>query len=680
MYDLLVQQGVAKALMGKSKQPYNMTNDEWTEMDERALSAIRLCLADDVLFNIVSEKIAAGLWKNLEKLYMKKSLTNRILRKQKLYNLQMKEGTSITDHLNAFNTLLVQLESIEVKFELEDKAITLLCLLPESWDHIVTSISLSSSETLEFDDVVSSLLFEETRRRLNLETSTSEAMMVRGHLKKDCWKRQQTSKEDSSTEKKEANTKDTGSTSGSENGLRTYKSINDGVVYMGNDVTCNIVGIGSIQLQMFDGTTKILTDVRHVPKLRKKLISLGALDTNGYKIVIQGGVMKIYKGILLVMKAKKVGNLFQLEGRTGSDHVSMVSEHDSCSIRLWHQRLGHMSERGSKILADHKLLPNLKYGKLDFCKHCLFGKQSKQKFKTGKHTSKRILDYIHSDVWGPSPTTSYGGSSYFISFIDDFSRKVWVYMLKRKSGVFTVFKQFRALVENITSRTIKCLRNENGGEFTSKEFENYCKDSGIERHKTIVYTPPQNGVAECMNISLLERARSMLSNAGLQKELWTEAMATACYVINRSPSMAIGCKIPQENPTTHKIIINRDVKFNESSLVQLDVDNKLKLDDVSDFQHIQFETTSNDSLDEHSSDASHEQVSDSDHEQSLDVDHEQVSDADHEEVPTDGSQPIVEAPETSLRRSARIKRPPKRYDDYVTSVAFTANDDEPLCY
>lgn len=112
---------------------------------------------------------------------------------------------------------------------------------------------------------------------------------------------------------------------------------------MGNDVTCNIVGIGSIQLQMFDGTTKILTDVRHVPDLRKNPISLEALDTNGYKTIAQGGAMKIYKGIILVMKAKKVGNLFQLEGRTGSDHVSTVFEHSSSSIRLWHQRLGHMS-------------------------------------------------------------------------------------------------------------------------------------------------------------------------------------------------------------------------------------------------------------------------------------------------------------------------------------------------
>ena len=260
------------------------------------------------------------------------------------------------------NTLLVQLESIEVKFDSEDKAITLLCSLLESWDHFVTSISLSTSEALEFDDGVGAMLSEETRKRFNLETSTLEEIMVRGrakekcfsqknnswskwkgkksklkcwfcgksgHLNKDLWKRQEKSKGDSSTENKEANTTDTGSASSSgindevlsfnfsnhdqhllldsgasnhmcihKEWFKSYKSIKDGLVYMGNDFSCNVVGIGSIHIKMFDGTIKILTDVRHVPELRKNLISLGVLDTNGYKTFIQGGVMKIYKGIL----------------------------------------------------------------------------------------------------------------------------------------------------------------------------------------------------------------------------------------------------------------------------------------------------------------------------------------------------------------------------------------------
>ena len=112
MDDLLIQQGVAKAPLGKSKQPFAMTDDEWSDIDDRELSGIRLCLADDVLFNIVSEKTTAGLWTKLEKMYMTKSLTNRILLKSQLYSFRIKEGTKTTDHLNTFNTLLVQLDSI----------------------------------------------------------------------------------------------------------------------------------------------------------------------------------------------------------------------------------------------------------------------------------------------------------------------------------------------------------------------------------------------------------------------------------------------------------------------------------------------------------------------------------------------------------------------------------------
>jgi hypothetical protein len=152
-------------------------------MDARELSVIRLCLADDVLFNIVSEKTTVGLWSKLESMYMMKSLTNMIFLKRKLYSLCMKEGTKIDDHLNTFNTLLVQLTSMGVKFESEDKAITLLCSLPVSWDHFVTSISFSSTKSIEFDDIVGALLSKETRKKSNIETSTSEAMVIRGRPK-----------------------------------------------------------------------------------------------------------------------------------------------------------------------------------------------------------------------------------------------------------------------------------------------------------------------------------------------------------------------------------------------------------------------------------------------------------------------------------------------------------------
>jgi hypothetical protein len=183
MRDLLVQQGLQKALAGKSKKPTTMTEWEWEDLDAKALSTIRLCLADDVLFNIVGEDTTSGLWSKLESLYMTKSLTSRIYLKRQLYSLRMKEGTKVVDHLNTFNTLIVQLTSMEVKFEDEDKAITLLCSLPESWDNLVTSISFSSTDVLDYDSVVGALLAEEMRRKSSKETSTSEAMLVRGRTK-----------------------------------------------------------------------------------------------------------------------------------------------------------------------------------------------------------------------------------------------------------------------------------------------------------------------------------------------------------------------------------------------------------------------------------------------------------------------------------------------------------------
>jgi transposase InsO family protein len=95
------------------------------------------------------------------------------------------------------------------------------------------------------------------------------------------------------------------------------------------------------------------------------------------------------------------------------------------------------------------------------------------------------------------------------------------------------------LVEKSTDISIKCLRTDNGGEFTSMKFENYCKESGIDRHKTTSYTPQQNSVVERMSKTLLERARSMLSNDNLQQELWAEVVTTSCHMVNRSPSIAI---------------------------------------------------------------------------------------------------------------------------------------------
>ncbi|CAA0831270.1 Unknown protein, partial [Striga hermonthica] len=149
---------------------------------------------------------------------------------------------------------------------------------------------------------------------------------------------------------------------------------------------------------------------------------------------------------------------------------------------------------------------------------------------------ENVLEMVYSDVCGPMEMESLGGSIYFVTCIDDASRKLWVYFLRTKGEVFQYFKRFHAMVERQAGKRLKCLRSDNGGEYTSHEFKNYCAEHGIRHEKTVPGTPQHNGVAERINRTIMEKVRCMLRMAKLHKPFWGEAVLTACYLINRSPS------------------------------------------------------------------------------------------------------------------------------------------------
>ena len=142
-------------------------------------------------------------------------------------------------------------------------------------------------------------------------------------------------------------------------------------------------------------------------------------------------------------------------------------------------------------------------------------------------------------------TTSIGGAKYFVTFIDDYSRCCAVYFIKEKSEVLDKFKEFQTATN--AGSQIECLRSDNGGEYSSREFHEYLHENGIRHEFTVPNSPQQNGVAERMNRTLIESARSMLAHAGLSNEYWAEAVSTAAYVRNRIPTTAI-----KEKTTTYE--------------------------------------------------------------------------------------------------------------------------------
>ena len=166
----------------------------------------------------------------------------------------------------------------------------------------------------------------------------------------------------------------------------------------------------------------------------------------------------------------------------------------------------------------------------------MYGKQAVNSHTIVNQKRCEPLELVHSDVCGPMPMVSLGGASYFVTFIDDFSCKVWAYPLKCKDEVLSVFKRFVTLVETETGKRVKCLHFDNGGEYVSKSYQDFCDTKGIKRELTAPYAPPQNGVEKWMSRTIQERVKSMLLNAELSNGFWAEALASAVHLINRSPN------------------------------------------------------------------------------------------------------------------------------------------------
>ena len=157
----------------------------------------------------------------------------------------------------------------------------------------------------------------------------------------------------------------------------TYEPMHKGAILMGNNVSCKVASIGTVRIKMFDRVVRTLGDVRHVPDLKRNLISLSTLDTRGYKYTGEGGVLKISKGALIVMKGhQKTTMLYVLQGSTVIGDVVVASRSLSGDdiTKLWHICLRHVSENDRAELSRRRLLDGQETSKLQFCEHCVFGK------------------------------------------------------------------------------------------------------------------------------------------------------------------------------------------------------------------------------------------------------------------------------------------------------------------
>ncbi|GKV11817.1 hypothetical protein SLEP1_g23036 [Rubroshorea leprosula] len=539
-----------------------------------------------VIHHVAQEKESYKLWTKLEELFERKNALKKASFIRKLVNLKYKEGKNVYEHLNNFQEIFNELVIVKLAIDDEVQALILLSSLSDNWETLVVTLSNSTRDgemTLQL--VKDNILSEESRRKeQGIMSFESEALVTeyrgrskqryirrdndrqsqercskgksrgrsksksrvtcytcgkQGHYQKDCWHNRDKNvrKRADTHEEKEAKENTAAITSDGEvyllcendnidvahhdstwvvdtaasyhvtlnrDWFSLYKEGDFGYLKMGNRSEAKIVGVGDVWLETNSRSKLHLKNVRHVPEIRFNLMSMGILDDDGYL------------------------NYFEAD-----------------ATELWHKRLGHLSEKGLQILSKKELLPGFIGNLSKTCADCLAGKHHKVSFHTLPLSRRKYaLDLVHTDVCFMKDK-SLGGATYFVTFVDDFSRKLWAYPLSSKDQVLEKFKEFQAMTEREIGRKLKCIRFDNGGEY-SGQFERYCREQGIKLEKTTPRTPQHNGVVERMNRTICDRIVCMLSHAKLSKSFWGEALKTAVYLINRFPSVVLNGDVSEQ--------------------------------------------------------------------------------------------------------------------------------------
>jgi transposase InsO family protein len=175
-----------------------------------------------------------------------------------------------------------------------------------------------------------------------------------------------------------------------------------------------------------------------------------------------------------------------------------------------------------------------------FCDGCALGKMHHTPFpRASTYRAERVLDLVHGDLCGLITPATPSSNKYFLSVVDDFSRYMWLEVLRSNDEAISFFKKIKALAESDQEVKLRAFRIDRGGEFNSFEFTTFCEEAGIRRNTTAPYSPQQNGVVERRNQTVVEMAHSLMKSMGVSATFWAEAIGTAVHILNMSPMRSL---------------------------------------------------------------------------------------------------------------------------------------------
>lgn len=315
-------------------------------------------------------------------------------------------------------------------------------------------------------------------------------------------------------------------------------------------VTCGggeehpVCGEGTVVLCGEYGIVRLVNTL-YVPSFNVNLFSGSAACRHGATLIAEHPTLRVMLNARPVLTAESKNGLYCVKG--GLLHLSDIPPHFfkakafvATTPQRWHQRLGHAHYDVLRRMQTHSTARNMEIqGPMkppsEHCEACIEGKHERDSFPTSTSKTTHCLELVHADVIGKMPVASLGGSQYVLTILDDFSRFSAVVCVRRKSDVGTAFANTLALWSRQTGKLVKTVRTDGGSEFYG-DFHGLLTEKGIIHQTSTRYTPQQNGAAERLNRTLVEKARCMLFQSHLPAAYWAEAISTANHVRNLLPS------------------------------------------------------------------------------------------------------------------------------------------------
>ena len=317
-------------------------------------------------------------------------------------------------------------------------------------------------------------------------------------------------------------------------------------------------GIGDVPIVFTDTNIKaVLKNCLFVPEFDINLISISLILQKGFKVLFNNTCQIMSSNDTLVSSAKCNQGLynFPIIGNLSYIFSTISCKEKENATTLWHKRMGHIGKKALKELKNPSNNNHIKELTDFICEECILAKATKHiNHSVSDNVYTKYLQLVQSDLFGPVQVYSFSKKHYFITFLDAYTKWLEIDLLSHKNHAFKAFKDYLNREERISDKELKVLRTDNGTEYN--EISKYCTEKGIIHQKTAPYAHEQAGAAERINLTLLNKVRSMLFTAKLAKQFWAEALISAVYLYNRTPHSALDYKSPYEVRYNKKPDIN----------------------------------------------------------------------------------------------------------------------------